>query len=204
MAWRIAVAVAGAALVAVAAPALARADGDPASDVLYNGKVFVPFYGKLSPTLERQLQQVVADAWKEHFPIKVAVISSRSDLGAVGALWLEPERYSHFLGEELAFLYKGRLLIVMPNGYGLNHGALPTAAERRLLAQVPIGKGLNGQTASAADAVRRLAAAAGHPLPKPIAAKSSASRDRLIIAGVVILLGTLALILVASVRRRLP
>lgn len=201
MARRIAVAVA--ALVALAAPALARADGDPASDVLYNGKVFVPFTGKLSPTLQRQLEQVVADAWKAHFPIKVAVISSRSDLGSVGALWLEPQRYSHFLGDELAFLYKGRLLIVMPNRYGLDHGALPTAAERRLLEQIPIGTGLNGQTASAAAAARRLAAAAGHPLPQPIDTKSSASRDRLIIAGAVILLGALALISVPSVRRRL-
>jgi len=86
---------------------------------------------------------------------------------------------------------------------GVTGSRRPPACSPSLLEQVPIGKGLNGQTASAADAVRRLAAAAGHPLPKPIAAKSSASRDRMIIAGVVILLGTLALILVASVRRRL-
>ena len=145
-------------------PAAARADGDPASDILYNGRVFFPFETKISAQNQQDLQQVVDAAWKAGFPIKVAVISAAYDLGSVGALWGKPQLYSKFLGSELAFLYKGRLLIVMPNGFGLNHG---TAAERKLLKQVPIGQGGNGMTASAAAAVRALAAASGHELPKP-------------------------------------
>jgi len=188
------------ALMLLAAPGAARADGDPASDVLYNGKVFLPFYGKLSPALQAQLKQVVADSWARHFPIKVAVISSPYDLGSVGALWLRPQDYAHFLGEELAFLYKGRLLTVMPNGYGLNHG---TPAEKRLLKTVPIGTGINGLAASASDAVRALAANAGHALPTPrVQKKSSTTRDRLVILGVVLIVGLLVLVGVGLARRR--
>jgi hypothetical protein len=184
-------------------PAAARADGDPASDVLYSGKVFLPFQVKISTQSQQDLQQVVAAAWKAGFPIKVAVISSRFELGAVGALWQQPQLYSKFLGAELAFLYKGRLLIVMPNGYGLHHGTVSTAAERRVLKRVPIGQGGNGLTVSAADAVRALAAASGHQLPAPAHKTSSAGRDRLVVAIAVVLVILLSLILVPGVRRRL-
>jgi hypothetical protein len=181
-------------------PAAVRADGDPASDILYNGKIFLPFETKISAQKQQDLQQVVAAAWKADFPIKVAVISSPYELGSVGALWQKPQLYAKFLGSELAFLYKGRLLIVMPNGFGLNHG---TAAEQKLLKQVPIGQGADGLTASAADAVRDLAAASGHQLPKPAHKKSNAGRDRIVIAVAVVLIALLILLFVPGVRRRL-
>jgi hypothetical protein len=184
-------------------PAAARADGDPASDILYNGKIFLPFEVKISTQNQLALQQVVAAAWKAGFPIKVAVISSPLELGSVGALWKMPQLYSKFLGAELAFLYKGRLLIVMPNGYGLHHGTVSTVAERRVLKQVPIRQGGNGLVASAADAVRALAASSGHQLPKPVHATSNAGRDRIVIVVAVVLVGLLALIFVPGVRRRL-
>lgn len=184
-------------------PAVARADGDPASDVLYNGKIFLPFEGTVSTHGQQDLQQVVDAAWKAGFPIKVAVIPSPLELGSVGSLWRKPQLYSKFLGAELAFLYKGRLLIVMPNGYGLHHGKVSTAAERRLLEQVPIGQGGDGLAASAADAVRALAAASGHQLPKPVHKASSAGRDRIVIVIAVVLAILLTLIFVPGVRRRL-
>lgn len=184
-------------------PAVARADGDPASDVLYNGKIFLPFEGTVSTQGQQDLQQVVDAAWKAGFPIKVAVIPSPLELGSVGSLWRKPQLYSKFLGAELAFLYKGRLLIVMPNGYGLHHGKVSTAAERRLLEQVPIGQGGDGLAASAADAVRALAAASGHQLPKPVHKASSAGRDRIVIVIAVVLAILLTLIFVPGVRRRL-
>ena len=181
-------------------PAAARADGDPASDILYNGRVFLPFEVKISAQKQQDLRDVVDAAWKGGFPIKVAVISSPYELGSVGALWQKPQLYSKFLGSELAFLYKGRLLIVMPNGFGLNHG---TAAERKLLEQVPIGQGGNGLTASAADAVRALAAASGHQLPKPAHKTSTAGRDRIVLAVAVVLIALLVLLFVPGARRRM-
>ncbi len=184
-------------------PAAARADGDPASDVLYNGRVFLPFEVKISAQEQKDLQETVDAAWKAGFPIKVAVISSRYELGSIFALWQKPQLYSKFLGAELAFLYKGRLLIVMPNGYGLHHGTVSTTAERKLLEQVPIGQGGDGLTASAADAVRALAAASGHQLQKPVHKTSNAGRDRIVIVIAVVLAGLLILILVPGVRRRL-
>jgi hypothetical protein len=184
-------------------PAAARADGDPASDILYNGKTFLPFEVKISPQNQQDLEEVVAAAWKAGFPIKVAVISSPLELGAVGALWKKPQLYSKFLGAELAFLYKGRLLIVMPNGYGLHRGTVSTVAERRVLKHVPIGQGGNGLVASATDAVLALAAASGHQLPKPVQATSNAGRDRIVIVIAVVLVGLLILIFVPGVRRRL-
>ncbi|MGZ4382583.1 MAG: hypothetical protein ACXVZ2_01060 [Gaiellaceae bacterium] len=187
----------GAALALV--PAAARADGDPASDVLYNGKVFLPFEVKISGQKQLDLQQTAAAAWKAGYPIKVAVISSRYDLGSVGALWQKPQLYSKFLGSELAFLYKGRLLIVMPNGFGLNRG---TVAERKLLKTVPIGKGADGMTATAADAVRELAAASGHALPKPAPKTSNAGRDRIVLIIAVVLIALLIVLFVPGVRRR--
>ena len=181
-------------------PAAARADGDPASDVLYNGRVFFPFEVKISAQKQQDLQQIVDGAWKAGFPIKVAVISAAYDLGSVGALWEKPQLYSKFLGSELAFLYKGRLLIVMPNGFGLNHG---TAAERKLLGKVPIGQGGDGLTASATAAVGALAAASGHQLPKPAHPASNTARDRIVIVVAVVLIALLVLLLVPGARRRL-
>ena len=127
------------------------------------------------------------------------MISAAYDLGSVGALWQKPQLYSKFLGSELAFLYKGRLLIVMPNGFGLNHG---TAAERKLLERVPIGKGGDGLTGSAADAVRALAAASGHQLPKPVHRSGNTTRDRIVIVVAVVLIALLVLLFVPGVRRR--
>jgi hypothetical protein len=180
-------------------PAAARADGDPASDVLYNGKIFLPFEVKISGKNQLELQQTVAAAWKAGYPIKVAVISSPYDLGSVGALWQKPQLYSKFLGSELEFLYKGRLLIAMPNGFGLNRG---TAAERKLLKGVPIGQGADGLTASAAAAVRALAAASGHQLPKPTHKADNTGRDRIVLVVAVVLIVLLILLFVPGLRRR--
>jgi hypothetical protein len=38
----------------------------------------------------------------------------------VSALWRHPETYARFLGAELALVYRGTVMVVMPNGYGLD------------------------------------------------------------------------------------
>ena len=94
------------------------------------------------------------------FPIRVAIIASRSDLGSVTALWRKPTSYARFLGLELSLAYKQRLLAVMPNGFGFNWpGHSPAAAYARL-ARIPIKPG--GLFLAAQTAVRALAAAHGH------------------------------------------
>src|SRR5205085_4420595 len=88
-------------LAAVAAALLApaaRADGDPASDVLYTQWVFFPFEFKYGEHEKQALLSTVDDARKHGYPIKVALITQRYDLGAIPALFGKPQQYAHFLG----------------------------------------------------------------------------------------------------------
>jgi hypothetical protein len=180
-------------LVAAAAALLAvppaRANGDPASDVLLTQKVFFPFDATLPDSDREALQKTVDDANARGYTIRVALIPFTSDLGTAVSLWRHPQDYSKFLGSELAFVYANRLLIAQPSGFGFyNHGK-PVAKEQRVLAKVAVGKTPAELTKSATAAVRALAAADGIALPAT-KTKSTATRDRLIIAasGLLILL----------------
>ena len=144
------------------APAVARADGDPASDFLIVQDVFLPYEVKLPPGKADQLTGLVHAANVGGYRVKVALIASPYDLGAVTPLWGRPQRYARFLGQELFYVYKGRLLIVMPNGYGIYHHGKPITAERRLLNGLPTAAATGADVATAATiGVRRLARASG-------------------------------------------
>ncbi len=164
-------------------PALARADGDPASDVLATQSLFLPQDGGLSAAQQSELATVVQRAGASGYRIRVAVIASPADLGSVTVLWREPQQYARFLGQELSLVYKGPLLVVMPNGFGL------AGARMAPLGLAAPGAGLG---AAAVAAVRRLAAAAGHPvaLPAPAGTGSRGSTDTLpwVVFGVGVLL----------------
>jgi hypothetical protein len=195
-----------AALVALLVPAAARADADPASDYLYTLWVFLPYETKVPAADAAQLRAVVREARKAGYPVKVAVIGSPPDLGGVTALWKKPDKYARFLGSELAFLYKGRLLVVMPNGFGFSKDGRPVPNAAHALDEVEIGPGGAGLAQGATAAVRALAAADGHPvaLPSdhPAAAKGdNSNRDRAIIGAVVLAAG-LAWAAVLLLRRR--
>jgi hypothetical protein len=180
--------VVAAAAVLVAVP-LARANGDPASDVLLTQPVFFPIDAPLPDSDREALLKTVNDANQRGYPIRVALIPFTSDLGTAVSLWRHPQNYAKFLGSELAFVYAKRLLIVQPSGFGIyNHGK-PVAKEQRVLAKVQVGKTPAELTQSATAAVRALTAADGITLPAT-KTKSTATRDRLIIAaaGVLILL----------------
>jgi hypothetical protein len=58
--------------------------------VLAAQSVFLPADAGASPAQQRQLDAVVREAAGRGFPIRVAVISSPSDLGSVSALWHRP------------------------------------------------------------------------------------------------------------------
>ena len=177
---------AAAALLAVPA---ARANGDPASDVLLTQKVFFPVDAPLPDSDRDALEKTVDEANARGYPIRVALIPFTSDLGTAVSLWRHPQDYSRFLGAELAFVYAKRLLVVQPSGFGFYNQRQPVAKERRVLAKVPVGKTPAELTRSADAAVRALAAADGIKLPVA-KTKSTATRDRLIIvvAGLLILL----------------
>lgn len=140
----------------------ARADGDPASDVLATQQLFVPQDAGLTTSQQLQLAGLLQESARDGFPVCVALIFSRADLGSVTPLWRQPASYAQFLGQELSLSYRGALLVVMPDGYGLYHYAGALSAARSVLAAA------RGELASATiAAVRGLAAAVGHPLALP-------------------------------------
>ncbi len=130
-----------AAALACAAAPTARADGDPASDYLLTQKVFFPFDLKVPNAQQQQFIALVDEANRKGFPIRVALIASPYDLGSITSLWRKPRTYARFLGAELRYVYKDRLLIVMPNGFGFNRQGHPTRAEYRTLSQIPVSQG---------------------------------------------------------------
>lgn len=136
---------------------LARADGDPASDILYFQDVYLP-YERPSPEAAARLEGEVARAIDAGYRIKVAVIAAPLDLGAIPSLFNRAPLYARFLAAELTAFYKNRLLIVMPAGFGIYNNGAPTVVEEGVLREIPIGEGSTGLTETAATAVEKLRA----------------------------------------------
>jgi hypothetical protein len=174
-----------AALVTVPA---ARANGDPASDVLITNQVYIGPEVPISNADRDALVKTVAAANERGYPIRVALIPFTSDLGTAVSLWGRPRDYAKFLGSELAFVYTKPLLIAMPSGFGVYHRNKPVTKEQRVLARVRPGKTPAEVAQQTTKAVRALAAADGITLP---AASGGGSdwRDRAIIgiAGMLVL-----------------
>ena len=173
------------AVLALLVPAAARANGDPASDVLLTDQVFLPFEAPISKSAQDDLRETVAAANKKGFKIRVALIAFTSDLGTATALWGHPQDYSKFLGKEIAFVTTDPLLVSMPAGFGFYDQDRPVAKERQVLAKIQPGKIPTALAASTTAAVRALAAAKGITLPKP-SSGSSTTQDRLILAAAVL------------------
>ncbi|HEX6679851.1 MAG TPA: hypothetical protein VF063_04320 [Gaiellaceae bacterium] len=152
----------------------ARANGDPASDVLPFSTVYFSIKSPQSSASGRDLLKITKAAAKKKRPIRVAVIAMPSDLGLIQSLWQKPQPYAEFLGKELFQFarYKGTTLIAMPNGYGV-YGPL-AAKGRPALARLPKpGTGdLDKLGEDAATATRRIAAANGEVLPPPSSGSS--------------------------------
>lgn len=161
---RLALAVLAIVALLAAVPAGALADGDPASDVLAAQPLFLPQDGGIPSAQQARLGALVAAAARQGTPIRVALIATSSDLGSITQLWRMPIGYAEFLGQELSLVYRGTLLVLMPDGVGVYHyGGLPSA-DRTAVASAP-APGTGAAMGNAAIAlVQRLAAASGHPL----------------------------------------
>jgi cytochrome oxidase Cu insertion factor (SCO1/SenC/PrrC family) len=195
-------------IVSAASAPRAAADGDPASDVLYTQRAFLPYDVAFPPRTAQQLKLLLLASSEAGYPIRVAIVASAYDLGSVGVLWRRPQTYARFLGAELSLVYHGLLLVVMPSGFGVSRTGHPVPAATRELEGVTIGRGGHGLAQSAIVAVRRLAHAAGRPLtlPRPVAGPapsvqpvSHARRNAIIVAAGLLLV---ALVWLVSVRLR--
>jgi len=150
-------------IVALVLAPQALADGDPASDILAPAETRV-YMTLAAPdsSLEKKLAGTTQEVTDAGLPIKVAVIGNKTDLGAVPQLWGKPQTYARFLGSELRFIYKDNLLVVMPQGFGING---PYGQSKALAALSGIDPRKDptpqGLTNSADKAVRALAAADG-------------------------------------------
>lgn len=178
-------AVAAAVILAIATTP-ARAHGDPASDVLIAGRVFVGFGSPTSTPEVRELQQLTSEAQRKGLPIRVAVIREITDLGAVPTLFGHAQRYATFLGQELRFVYHGTLVVVMggtPGGVGVfGPGATPAARAAVKGIVVPVAGDAGEVAAVASTAIRRVAAANGHVLTTSRASRAKGSSHVLAIA----------------------
>jgi hypothetical protein len=149
-------------VLAAAVPAPARADGDPASDELIGANVFYPFSPPVAAGLQKSLNTETAAASRLHFPIKVALIASPADLGAIPSLFAKPQQYADFLDQEISFAgAKQPLLVVMPDGYGVQGFTRPASLAAATLAK-PSGRQSDELAQAAIVAVSKLATAAGH------------------------------------------
>src|SRR5207237_7951332 len=80
----------------------------------------LPHARTLAPPMAAQLAAATAAAARAGRPVRIALIATRQDLGAVPSLFGHPAAYARFLGSELQFVYRGRLLVVMPQGAALS------------------------------------------------------------------------------------
>jgi cytochrome oxidase Cu insertion factor (SCO1/SenC/PrrC family) len=145
----------------------ARADGDPGSDVLVYQNLFVAADSNISVAQQVELGDLLTSASRDGFTIRVAIIATPADLGAITQLWRKPASYASFLGIELSLAYSQRLLVVMPDGFGFNWQGHSAAAADQVLGKIAIKPGATGLAASAETAVRALAAASGVRLAPP-------------------------------------
>jgi len=145
-------------------PTATYADGDPASDVLLTEDVFLPYAPPVAPSLVAILTNTVVRAHAAGFPIKVALIESPQDLGALPTLYGHPQRYANFLDVEISYNSTAKLLVVMPQGFGRS-AVGPSAALAAI--HVDAAQRANGLARAAIRAVVALADRAGDQIPLP-------------------------------------
>jgi hypothetical protein len=146
------------------APATARADGDPASDFLLFGPYYVPLQPPPAKSVRDELNALLRGAATQKKPLRVAVIRTKEDLGAFPQLFGKPKPYARLLANEIAFAYKGPLLIVMPQGFATRH--IPAAREKLLSGLKIDSTSPDAMTRTTIDASRKLLSAAGVDVSK--------------------------------------
>ena len=154
----------------------ARANLDPASDVLLQQNVFLPYEPKVCGQLADTLTKLTDRVRKEGYPLKVAVIASEADLGGAPQYFDKAQDYAGFLGSEIGIGNLGgagvqpkeSLLTVMPGGFGFVRS--PKAANVALVLpglDTPKSGDSDDLARATIRAIPQLAKGAGHPVPVP-------------------------------------
>jgi len=165
---------------ALAGPAGALAHGDPTAHYLETDSLLTSYSSPPDLRVERQLRGVLDAAAARGYPIKVVLFANDGDTGGDPAPLEDPQGYVPTVTDQLESIkaLQAPVLIVTPRKFALGGrqprgGALTpiTAAfAAKLERRLPVAKKAEGTALArtAMVAIRRLAAAAGHPLPKHI------------------------------------
>jgi hypothetical protein len=188
------------ALVLTAAPG-ALADGDPASDVLITQTLYTPVAQKISPPLLAQLRTTITAYNAAGFPIRVALILDRTDLGAVPQLFGQPDNYVQLLSGELYYSWKHTIVAVQPSGVGVRN-IKPLADAKTIVAGIKVAQPATADTLAQAaiTAIRKLGSAHGIALftsngtttVKKTSSGSSTTKTLLGVVLAIVLVGLLA------------
>jgi hypothetical protein len=165
---------------ALGGPARALAHGDPTAHYLETDSLLTSYAAPPDVRVERRLRGVLDAAAAHGYPIKVALIANEGDTGGEPEPLADTQSYVLTVSEQLEDVrpLAAPVLIVTPGGYGIagrqpRDGTLtqitPTLAAS-LTRHLPLADEAAGTALArtAMVAVRRLAAAAGHPLPEHI------------------------------------
>jgi hypothetical protein len=191
------------ALLALLVVPSARADGDPASDILFGDNVFLSLVSPQTNAQGKELERLTAAAAKEGFVLKVAIVKAPTDLGAIPQLYGHAGKYAKFLRTELTWGgFKGTLIVVMngkPGGVAAAGPGAAPASTRLSKLTIPPGASLDRLADVAIRAVH-IVAAANHVSLAAAPSNGNQNRDRLIIGAV--LLAFIALTVFGSRRIR--
>ena len=148
-------------IAAVVAPAGARADGDPGSDVLVYQDLFAGSDAGLS--VQQQVQLGASVEGGRAGGLSGPGCDHCQPVRSWGGdrVVAPPAHVRPLPGIELSLAYKQRLLVVMPNGFGFNWAGHSADAGYRALAGIPIGPGGAGLFNATEAAVGKLAMAGG-------------------------------------------
>ena len=153
-------------LAALALPCAAQADGDPASDVLLLQDAYTPYQPAVPKPVSDALNSTLKQLRKAGYPLKVAIIASKTDLGAVPQFLGRAQPYAGFLESEIAFNKPKPLLVVMESGYG-TAAIKPDIASAVTKLSKPKSNSADDLGRAAIDGAIAIGQAAGHPVPKP-------------------------------------
>ena len=209
-------------------PTRALAHGDPTAHYLETDSLLTSYSAPPDLAVELKLRGVLDAAAERGYPIKVVLFASEEDTGGEPEPIEDTQTYVTTVSGELEAVgaLRAPVLIVTPHRFGLGGpqplGGTPTPVTRPVAAELvrglPLAKEADGNALArtAMVAVRRLAAAGGHPLPKRVPPAeqnlkgilgSAPSRDGDTVSGpwlIVALLGGTALVgaLLVAVHRR--
>jgi hypothetical protein len=168
-------AVTGAAASLAAAPN-ARADADPASDVLLTELAFFPYEPPVSAELEERVTTVLEQAAASGLRLHAAIVETPQDLGGIPQFFGHPREYAVFLDHEISPPPPAPLvpvIVVMPDGLGVAGVPRPNS-----LARVHVDRAHSsyGLAITAMAAARELLRERGHDLANPTAAARARAR----------------------------